>query len=166
MTIIADLDNSFKRRQASYKMVTLLAILEGCSPEGTIHIDKLTKLFKNYYEHRANYNKPIETEKTEIKNVRSLTEYHIKSALIKNPINALRDFITYDSGTELVKFHDELIKELTPENITEIRKVAYKHLYQYYKGIEPYQLTLEELENLPVGTAASATDVIRWCGDV
>lgn len=164
MTIITDLDNSFKRRQTSYKMATILAILEGCSPEGTIHIDHLTKLFKKYYEYRANYNKPIETEKSDMKNVRSLTENHIKSLLIKNPISALRDFIIYDSDTELVKFHDELIKELTTEKITEIRKVAYKHLYQYYKEIEPYQLTLEELINFPVGTAVSATDVAHLSG--
>ena len=64
-----------------------------------------------------------------------------------------------------MRFQDDLLPELTNENTRfAIRKLAYKHLYNYYQTFTTNHLTWDELVNLPPGYAVKASDVAYLSG--
>ncbi len=66
MSVITELDASFRNRQASYKMVTVLAMPENCSANGVARLDDVTRYFRNFYESRQKFGKKPEKDKVEM----------------------------------------------------------------------------------------------------
>lgn len=95
-----------------------------------------------------------EKDKQAMAKVSGMSVAQIKSLLLRNPVNYLRNIVVYDPDQEELRFTERINNELNDETIQEIRNVAYKHLYHYYKDFDPHQLKLQELDDLPIGTAA------------
>ncbi|ADG81320.1 McrB family protein [Thermincola potens] len=164
MSVITELDASFRNRQASYKMVTVLAMLENCSANGVARLDDVTRYFKNFYESRQRFGKKPEKDKIEMSRVATLTDARVKELILTNPVQALNKFITYRGDRQELSFTDKVVAELTESTRQEIRNLAYKHLYWYYKDFDPHQITLPELSSLAPGVAVTATDIALLSG--
>ena len=159
MSIIEKLDSNLRQHQSTYKMVTFLSMLDCALPKGEAHINIVTDYFKKFYRIRMDNGKLPEAEDKKMAKVKYLKEIEIKSLLLENPIPRLIDFIEYNKETKLLKFKDQVLREINRETEAYLRRLVFKHLYQYYKNLDTYQITLEDLGNLPQEYAVSAKDV-------
>lgn len=132
MSFVNEFDKKFQRRQASYMMVTMLAMLDRSSPDGTARLSDIVNYFKGFYQQRQYYGKLPEKDDKDMAKVSSMSDREIRNLLLKNPINALKGYIAYDPGNEVLRFTDLVI--LDEETKHQIRNVAYKHLYYYIYG--------------------------------
>ncbi len=164
MSVVSAFDSKFSHRQTSYMMVTVLAILNSMDDDGLAKIEKVVENFKTFYETRAKNGKLPEKEGTRMSKVSSLNNEDIKSLILGNPLTALKDLIEYIEDKGALKFKDHVLKELNERTKRELRKKAFEHLYNYYKGKETRQLTLKDLEDLPLGLAINATDASLLSG--
>lgn len=145
-------------------MVTVLAMLENCSTNGVARLDDVARYFRNFYESRQRFGKKPEKDKIEMSRVATLTDARVKELILTNPVQALNKFITYRGDRQELSFTDKVVAELTESTRQEIRNLAYKHLYWYYKDFEPHQITLQELSSLAPGVAVTATDIALLSG--
>ncbi len=159
MSIIQKFDQSFNHRQASYKMVAVLAILENLNSEGAISIDYVARSFKLFYKKRAENDKLPEKQDKKMSRVLSLTDGEVKSLLVSQPLPALRGLVIYDEPKELVEFDKSIIGDLDSRIVKDLKKIAYKHLYNYYKELNTPQISLKDLFNLSEGFAVTAKDI-------
>ena len=159
MSIATRFDQNFNQRQASYKMVTVLAMLENMSDKGVVEIDAVVKGFAHFYRKRVENGKLTEKEGKKMSRIMTLNEGEIKATLVDQPIPALRDLVVYDKEKELVKFAEGISKDLDKKAIKELRKIAYKHLHDYYKELNTSQITIKDLPNLNEGFAVTAVDI-------
>ncbi len=165
MSILRDFDQKFRQGQASYMMVTILAMLDLCPPFEGVALDDVVSYFQGFYESRQRYGKVPEKDKQRMASVLSMSKGEIRSLMLRNPLEALRDFIVYAPDKGEVRFADGIAEELSDNKIREeLRNLAYERLYQYYKRFCPHQLTLQELNDLPLGVAVTATDVALLSG--
>lgn len=164
MTVVELFDNKFRHNQVSYMMVTILAILNNISVAGSADIKSVVEDFKRFYISRIKAGKISEKPNARLSRVDTLTDNQIKTIMLEQPLQALRGLIDYDERTELLQFKEDHTAELNRKTIKELRKVAYKHLYQYYKKFDTNQLTKAELDGLSIGYAVSATDIAAVSG--
>jgi len=165
MGILEELERKFKHRQSSYMMVTILAMLDLSLGAGTVTIDEAVQYFREFYETRKQYGKKPEKKGQKLASVSSMSDSQIKNLMVNMPLNALSDFILYDADKEELTFREDINQELKDENIREqVRNLAYEYLYHYYRDFDPRPLTLEELNDLPLGVAVTATDVALLSG--
>ncbi|KUO51106.1 MAG: hypothetical protein APF76_16565 [Desulfitibacter sp. BRH_c19] len=159
MSIIKMFQSKFKNRQASYMMVTILAMLESCSGEGAANIDDVVTLFRKFYKTRIENDKLPEKNDRDMANVDSMSLQQIKSLVLRNPVHHLNGLIIYDSNQGLLRFKKEIANQLNGSTKRELRMVAYQNLYGYYKSLDTYQITTKDLADLPIGYAVSAKDI-------
>jgi len=165
MEILEELERKFKHRQSSYMMVTVLAMLDLSLASEIVKLDEAVRYFRDFYETRRQFGKKPEKEGQKLASISSMNNTQIKSLMVNMPINALSDFISYDADKEELTFREHVSRELKDENTREeVRNLAYEHLYHYYKDFDPRPLTLEELNDLPLGVAVTATDVASLSG--
>jgi len=166
LSVVSKLDENLKRRQASYKMVTVLAMLETTSHNGIASVSNVVDYFREFYQRRQRYGKVPEKDKQAMAKVSSMSDAQIKSLLLRNPVKYLQGIVIHDAKRDELRFSEQIENELklNVEPKREIRNVAYKHLYHYYKDFDPHQLNLQELADLPIGSAATAADVAAISG--
>ncbi|PKM81988.1 MAG: hypothetical protein CVU89_06515 [Firmicutes bacterium HGW-Firmicutes-14] len=164
MSILTDLESQFRRRVASYMMVTILAMLDNVDSEGKAKMDDIIIYFKKFYEQRKFYGKKPEKDILLMSKIPAVSEARIKETLITNPVKALSDFITYRGDINQLHFTDKVLREFNTETKEKMRDLAYEHLHEYFKQFDPNQLTLQELGSLPLGVAVNATDVSLLSG--
>ena len=164
MPILNSFEQKFKRRQFSYMMVTVLALLKNLSPEGTARLENVAETFRDFYLTRIRVGKVPEKDNAIMSRVESLSIGQIASTMLKQPLTALRELIHFHEETNTLRLSEELFVELNWKTEKELRKLAYEHLYHYYKQFSPTQLTVEELNVLEQGHAVSAIDVAAVSG--
>lgn len=165
MSIAEILDKRFEQKQTSYMMVTVLAVLDNLNSEGRASFDAVVKSFKEFYMDRLRKGRPPEREGAVLVRVASLSDGKIRWTMLDEPLASLQNILAVDSVSGYVQFKHEVLAELNWKTIRELRKVAWKHLYQYYKNhFQNTELTVQDLENLPFGYAVSAADVARLSG--
>lgn len=163
--LLERLEEKFRNRQSSYMMVVILAMLDLAWPSGKAMLNDVVNYFKGFYERRLQVGKKPEKEGLRLFSVSTLTDIEIRRTVIENPVRYLQDFLFYDGNREELRFQDDLLPELTNENTRfAIRKLAYKHLYNYYQTFTTNHLTWDELVNLPPGYAVKASDVAYLSG--
>lgn len=156
------LEIKLKRKQASYMMVTMLAMLESCSTEGVADIDDVTAEFSKFYKQRIENRKLAEAKDKGMADPFHISFHQVKSLLLKNPIPALHDYIDYDRHDGLLKFKANIASELMQETVRrEVRKIIYQNLYEYYSSLDTLQITLKDLNKLPLEYAVSAKDIAQ-----
>ncbi len=165
MPIVELFDRKFGQRQASYMMVTVLAMLDSLSPDGSAEISEVVQRFKHFYLMRIKNGKLPEKDDKKMSRAQSLSDSEVKNLILTQPLAALRDLISYDENVGIVKFSENLVPELhSKKDRKELRRTVFRHLYEYYKALETYQLTMKDLEDLPLEYAASAKDVSLLSG--
>jgi hypothetical protein len=159
------LDRKLRQRQASYMMVTVLAMLDYLSSDGSAEMSDVVQGFKAYYATRIKNGKLPEKEDKKMSRVQSLSDSEVKNLIVTQPLAALSDLISYDENAGLVQINEEYIFELNNKKARkELRRNAFRHLYEYYKGLQTYQLSLADLKELPLDFAASAKDISLLSG--
>lgn len=164
MSISGLFDSKFSHNQASYMMVTVLAILDNLSPTGSSEISKITAGFKKFYQSRVKNGKLAEKPNMKMSKVQSLSDGDIKALMLAQPLHALRDLISFDEQHGILQFRQDLVPEMNRKTKRELRKTAFKHLFRYFKGLDSNQLTVRDLEDLPLDYAVSAIDVAAVSG--
>ena len=131
----SNLSNLFKNKQKSYQMVLVLVLLDemGNSPR-YVPLTKVIKRFHNYLVDRERRNLPIDDPPPSLgKQWGSLSDQQMRS-VIDAPIQALSKILISDNKNNKIAFRPEIIKELTPKVITELRSQAIKEMDDYYRG--------------------------------
>ncbi len=126
---------SFSRRQASYKMVTVLSLLDTSSSNVVSGIDEVARKFMEFYETRAKLGAMVESEKMAMARVLDLPFSKVKQVMISNPVLYLEDLLEYDKSANLLSFKNHVINDLDEEMLIFIRRIALKNLYDYYHEI-------------------------------
>lgn len=145
-------------------MVTVLAMLDAMSSDGMAKADLVAEKFKQFYEARQEYGKIPEAEDKIMSNPLGLSLSRVKSTMLNNPVNALKDFLYFNKDDDILVFREQVLAKLDPETKADLRKTAYTHLYRYYKQFETPQITLKELESLPLYFAVTAIDIANLSG--
>jgi len=166
LEIINEFDKNFRSRQTSYKMVTVLSLLEVCDNEGKAPINKVVEKFKSFYLRRLEAGKKVEKEDKKIFKITELSLEEIKNILLDNPVHYLREkgLLTYDKHNRELSFNQELIDFSETQTLNELRRVAYRHLFDYYKDLGGLQITIDELKGLPPEYPATANDIALLSG--
>lgn len=164
MSIIEVFDKKFERKQASYMMVTVLALLNSISSEEGAFIDEVANSFKEFYAERLRKGRKPERDGIALARIDTLSDSKIRETMLRMPLVYMEDVIDVDKEEGHIQFKDELKPELNWKTVKELRKVAWKHLYYYYKDFDTTELTKQDLENMPLGYAVSAGDVARFSG--
>lgn len=165
MNILEELEKKFNKKQSSYMMVTILAMLDLSLSSGTVKLDKAVHFFKKFYESRLQFGKKSEKEGQRMAFISSMNDSQIKRLMLSMPLTYLNDLVIYDAEKEEFRFSEDVKRELEDENTREeVRNLAHEHLYYYYKDFDPNSLKLEELNELPLGVAVTATDVALLSG--
>lgn len=160
MSIVNRFDEKFKQRQTSYKMVTVLALLENVTTDGSADFDNVVNSFLNFYLDRQEKGKNPEIERAKMSIPEQLSSSQIKNTILKGPVTHLEELIEFDPENNQIKFSDNTYKDLNQnDNRMELKKVAYKHLYQYYKNIDNNWIKLEDLSDLDRGYPVNANDI-------
>lgn len=164
MSIIEIFDKKFERKQASYMMVTVLALLDNLSVEGSAPIEKVAYSFKEFYAERLRKGRKPERDGIALARIDTLSDSKIRETMLKMPLVYMEGVIDVDKAKGHIHFKGKLRDELNWKAIKELRKVAWKHLYHYYKAFDSTELTDRDLENMPLGYPVSAGDVARFSG--
>mgnify|MGYP000846289623 CR=1 FL=1 len=165
MSIAELFDQKFGHKQTSYMMVAVLALLDNLNQEGGASIDDVATSFKAFYLERRRKGRQPERDGAVLARVETLSDSKIRETMLKMPMPAFQDVIDVDQARGYLYFKPKVLAKLNWKTIKELRKVAWKHLYQYYKNhFQNTELTVQDLENLPFGYAVSAADVARLSG--
>lgn len=160
MSVIDQFEEKFRKRQKSYLMVVILTMLDYSLPEGIIDFNEFIEHFKSYYRDRIEKGKKPETDDSIVSRREPVTNAKVKSLLLSNPIPRLNDFLFYDKEKNVLKLKENVLRELNQEdNVKKLRRTIFKNLYDYYKDLGSIQLTIKDLEDLPLEYGVSATDV-------
>ena len=127
---------SFSRRQASYKMVTVLSLLDTSSSNVVSDIDEVARKFMEFYETREKLGAMVEKDKMAMARVHELPFTKVKQVMINNPVMYLRELLEYDKSANLLSFKGHILNNLDVEMLQYIRRIALKNLYDYYDEIE------------------------------
>lgn len=137
MTLPTELTTIFESKQASYKMVLILSLLESIDNTGITSLNKVVENFFRYYKDRQDNGKMIEKEDKVVSNLDSLTTRQIRSLILANPYNALSSILIKE-GTlpdEYIRFKPEIWAQLDETSIRELRNYALNELEKYYASL-------------------------------
>jgi len=149
-SILKDFDRKFSKKQASYLMVAVIALLDASSADGMADVDEVVKKFRSFYDWRISNNKLAEKTNRSLSNIASLNDNQVKNEMLQNPINYMSEFVEYDRDRNLLTIKRDVWDQINDQEILkEIKKLAYRHLYEYYKEMESNWLTLKDLKDLP-----------------
>jgi len=166
LDIITEFDKNFRSRQTSYKMVTVLSLLDVCDNNGKASVEKVAERFKEFYQKRFEEGKIVEKEDKKIFNINEISLGQIREILLQNPVYYLEEkgLLVYDRSNKEIFLNQNIIDVSDFHVLKELRRVAYKHLYDYYKDIGGLQITLNELTELPPEHPATADDIASISG--
>jgi 5-methylcytosine-specific restriction protein B len=144
MTIPTELSTIFQSKQASYKMVLILSLVESIDNTGKASLNKVVENFIQYYKDREESGIIIEKEGSVINNLDSLKASRIRSLILENPYNALSSVLIKEGALpadEYIRFKPEIWAQLNDKSILELRTYAlmssrntiphYPHYSQY-----------------------------------
>lgn len=164
MDILEEFEARFQKRQASYMMVLILSLLEVMSPGGGAGLDRVAEKFKEFYEARVKNGKAPEKERRFLAQAGSLSPVAVKGYVLREPYEALRGLLVYREAEDLLQFDPRVMEWLDREATRQLKRLAHKHLYDYYRQLDTLQVTLKDLGDLPEGFAVSAVDIARLSG--
>ena len=166
MEILKKFDDNLKTRQSSYKMVTVLSMLDACDENGIAFVDDVVENFKSFYLQRYEKGKVVEKQDISLTKIAHIDTSSIKSTLLRMPVYYLQDkgLINYDKDNQVLSFPQEFTEVLDYKTEKELRRITFKHLHEYYKSFGGLGLTKEDFWDLPLEYPASADDVAALSG--
>ncbi|WP_127586157.1 MrcB family domain-containing protein [Paenibacillus koleovorans] len=131
MTIPQQLNDIFKHKQRSYKMVLILALTEE-GLENSTSLNLIADRFRQHFIDRENKGLPVDNPPTYMGDSwKSLTEGQLRT-VIQNPVNAMQTIVEMNPTNNSISFKPEIAELLTPELIAELRQYALQELDSYY----------------------------------
>lgn len=135
MSLPAALAGIFRQKQKSYKMVLIITLIDemGDTPR-EVSFSKVSERFCRFLAYRERNNMPVDEPPVSLgKSWQSITSQQMRS-VIDAPIEALSKVIWVDAAKDRISFRLEIIKELNPSNIKELRTVAIREMNEYYRN--------------------------------
>jgi 5-methylcytosine-specific restriction protein B len=153
MTLPTELTTIFQNKQASYKMVLILSLLESIDNKGIASINKVVVNFLQYYIDRQDNGKIIEKEGKVITKLDSLSTSRTRSLILGDPYNSLSSILTKEgtSPDEYIRFKPEIWAQLDESTIRELRIYALDELEKYYVSLSTSVQPEKGLERMIVG---------------
>jgi 5-methylcytosine-specific restriction protein B len=133
MTLPDALSGIFRRKQKSYKMVLILSLLEemGETPHD-VSLSKVVERFQKLLADRERNNMSVDEPPAIVgKSWVNANIGQIRAVMV-NPINALSKVIFVDSSQDKIGFRPEIVRQLTPEKIKELKAEALREMERYY----------------------------------
>jgi len=164
LDILKKFNDNFKDHNASYKMVTVLSMLDTCDKNGRAYFDEVLERFQNFYFQRYQKGKIIERDNKVLANVANIDKKTVKNTFLQGPVAHLGELLNLDKDNQVLSFCQELTEELAYKTKNELRKIAFKHLYEYYRNIGGLGLTTEDFRDLPLEYPVKADDIASFSG--
>ena len=120
----------------SYKPVLLLALLDLMDEFGRAKIEDVVHFFINFYARRRAVGDKVEKPSSIF--VRDVVdENEAKRNILVNPFKRFADmrFLSYSRDFEYIEMSRDLLRQLTPEDMTEIRAICQEKLESYYERV-------------------------------
>ncbi|WP_214658757.1 MrcB family domain-containing protein [Candidatus Formimonas warabiya] len=132
-------ENSLSGYQRSYKLVLMIAFLEGMDAEGKILLNDLARQFKEFYIERKKQGLLADINPDPaIANVEKASLSQIISVIRYNPLNAYRSkgilYVESEGNREIVVMDREIFSEITPaekEKLISLLENKLKHYYSW-----------------------------------
>lgn len=118
----------------SYKPVFLKAVLRHMNSKGMVLIEDIVQYFINYYENRREQG--LIVEKRQCLYLREYTESEVKRNILANPFRRFQDmnFMDYHKEIEYIKVNNNIMKNLTSEEIIWMEEHSNKKLDEYFSS--------------------------------
>ncbi len=160
--VIDEFDHSFARRQSSYKMVTILALLSAGSDCGYVAIDNLAVRFAAFYQERFKRGLIVEKSGITLSKFDGIDLKIIRQVMLSNPVVHLGEFLDLDRKMGTLAFRDHVWSSLDDELIGLLHRIAFTHLREYYKDLDGLDFTEIELINFFKEVSDQAQDHILY----
>ena len=120
----------------SYKPVLLLAILDLMDEFGRAKIEDVVRFFIDFYDKRRAAGDKVE-KSSSIFSRETVTEADAKRNILANPFKRFADmrFLSYSRDFEHIEINRELLRQITPEDVAEIREICHEKLEAYFGKI-------------------------------
>ncbi|MDQ0338768.1 MoxR-like ATPase [Caldalkalibacillus uzonensis] len=155
MLLPSSLRNLFSpgRRQASYKMVLTLALLNTMDQNGIARLSDVAEDAIAYYKQREDKGEIIENSKTELVKSDWKDPGYIRRLLLKNPYRHMQDVLEKieHEQVEYLRFKPEMWKEMNQDVIAALRVYATEALQDYYSSLSD---NLEKSESVVLNIPA------------
>lgn len=120
----------------SYKPVLLLALLDLMDEFGRARIEEVVHFFIDFYAKRRAAGDIVE-KPSSIFVREAVDENEAKRNILANPFKRFADmrFLSYSRDFEYIEMSRDLLRQLTPEDMTEIRAICQEKLESYYERV-------------------------------
>jgi len=147
MSLPESISQMFNRKQKSYKMVLILALLEEMKTSGQerVPFDKVKQRFLNYLI--AEQAKGTLVDKPSgHKQWADVSPSHLKDILY-SPVNALSNVLRMDSEDNSIGFHTQIRNQLGDKEYLDLEQLAKEELQAYNSALQQFSLQ-GHLENI------------------
>lgn len=120
---------------ASYKPVFLLAMVELVDEEGRAKLDAVATRFLQYYQNRQEQGLIVERSQVRLANPERVTLAMAREVMLSMPFRKFeqRKYILPDrQNLALIRFYPSLWRQLTSDNLRELRETCQRKLESYY----------------------------------
>ncbi|MFC3749534.1 MrcB family domain-containing protein [Paenibacillus sp. GCM10012306] len=130
----------FKRKQKSYKMVLILALIEELrsTNQERVSFDRVKERFLNYFiaeqERGSRVDQPPGRELW-----RDASKSQLKD-IINSPVSALSQVLFVNSEDNTIGFHSQIQRQLGEEELSELERLANDELEAYNSALQQFSL--------------------------
>ncbi|WP_042166671.1 MrcB family domain-containing protein [Paenibacillus gorillae] len=147
MSLPKPISQMFKRKQKSYKMILILALLEELkiSSQDRVSFDKVKQRFLNYFiaeQIKGNFvDKPSGRDKWA-----DVPPSQLKD-IVNSPVNALSNILFINPEDNSIGFHQQIRNQLDDNEYLELEQLAKEELQAYNSALQQFSLQ-GNLENI------------------
>ncbi|WP_409342856.1 MrcB family domain-containing protein [Paenibacillus sp. MBLB4367] len=137
MALPIQLQDIFKIKQKSYKMVVILSLLEeqAISSKNEVSLPSVRERFLAHYRKREMEGKTGDQPPGNLKNWEKIYGGQLKMIMM-TPFQVLENILEINSPNQTVGFKDQLWREMNPIVIEELRLYAQTELKNYYANLK------------------------------
>lgn len=163
MTLPTELQNIFKHKQKSYKMVLVLALLEEMKELGQekVLFSKVRERFLGALQERERNGQRVDASPSSVASNWSDITINQIHTIIDNPINALSSIIERDIEDQTIGFKPTLLSQWSEKVHVELQQYAERELAAYYQEPNRTWSLREELQHVMDGYLQAKTEQFK-----
>lgn len=149
MTLPESINQIFKKKQKSYKMVLVLSLIEELKNvnQERVAFDKVKERFLGYYIKEQNNGHRVDE---------APSRYHARwseitkgqlNTILTTPVKVLSEMISVDTENNLIGFNPEVKHQLGEAGLSQLENLAQEELHKYNAAMQQFSLK-KHLENI------------------
>jgi len=136
MPLPIELQDIFKHKQKSYKMVLILCLLDELSQgQLLVPLERIKQKFLAFFQEREAKGLPVDVPPSSIGTRWSDATPHQIQSVVDTPIQALSNVLEYDQRAQALTFRPYIAGYLQAVGMTELRELAQRELDNYHNNL-------------------------------